>query len=71
MPIEIRRPDCLFLLAGAGGSAESGIPGTAPSFVSFVSSEEKQATNSCDCKRSMLELIQQAATLGFPVPSAL
>src|SRR6266550_746699 len=27
----------------------------APSFVNFVSSEEKRATNSCDCKRSTLE----------------
>jgi len=26
MPIEIRRPDCLFLLTGTRGSAESGIP---------------------------------------------
>jgi len=31
-------------------------------FVSFVSSEEKQATNSCDCKRSMLELPQGCRT---------
>src|SRR5204863_7370563 len=28
---------------------------SAPSLVSFVLSKEKQATNSCDCKRSMLE----------------
>src|SRR5258708_40341781 len=35
---------------------------TAPSFVSFVLSQEKQATNSCDCKRSMLELTRCCRT---------
>src|SRR5207344_1062921 len=34
----------------------------APNFVSFVLSEEKQATNSCDCKRSMLDLTQWCRT---------
>ena len=35
---------------------------TAPSFVSFVLLEEKQATNCCGCKRSMLELTQCCTT---------
>src|SRR5207248_11666155 len=35
---------------------------SAPSFVSFVSSKEKQATNSCDSKPTLFELLECSTT---------